>query len=141
MNNCERLIARRKELNLTQTGVAKMLKMSVNTINHLENDETRWRSMQTKTVDKINSFIDGTFEEEQVHTVEPVNNVEFEHKHEQTIVVIHDTKKENNVLTADDKKTLTLIEFAYEGLVESRTHNEFIANVNMLKRILNKYEF
>lgn len=143
MNNCERLVARRNEEGLSQVALAKMLGMSANTIHQLEHDETRWRGMYTKTVDKINGFLDGTFNKEvESEPIEkPKKNVNRKPKHEQTIVVIHDTKKDETVLNENDKKTLTLIEFAYEGLSDSKTHDDFVANINMLKRILKKYNF
>ena len=51
-------------------------------------------------------------------------------------VIIH---KNTNSLTVKDQKTLTLIEFAYEGLFEAETHEDFVANLKMIKRIIDKY--
>ena len=41
----------------------------------------------------------------------------------------------------DYDNVLTLIEFVYEGLKESKTHEDFVVNINMLKRIIKKYGF
>ena len=138
MNRCERLKSKRMEDGLSQMALGKKLGMSPNTINYLETDETRWASMYAKTVDKINGYLDGTIID--VPVKKPVKKIEVEAKQEAPIVVICETKKSDDVLTKTDKKVLTLIEFAYEGLSESKTHEDFVANINMLKRILNKYE-
>lgn len=115
--------------------------MSPNTINYLETDETRWGTMYTKTVDKINSYLDGTIEE--MVTIIPAKRtsdyIDSERIDEQPIMVICKSKDNDDLLTENDKKTLTLIEFAYEGLSDSKTHEDFVANVNMIKRILKKY--
>lgn len=132
MNNCELLKRRRKEERLSQTNLAKMLGMSCKTIVALEKDETRWRAMHAVTVDKINSFLDGSYKEN-------VNSVNEEPAHKPAVVVVCDIPKNDNTLSKQDKKTLTLVEFAYEGLTESTNHNEFVANLKLLKRILDKY--
>lgn len=140
MNRSERLKTKRVEDGLSQAALAKKLGMSPNTINYLETDETRWGTMYTKTVDKINSYLDGTINE--TITIIPSkrtdNYIDSERVDEQPIMVICKSKDDNS-LTDDDKKTLTLIEFAYEGLSDSKTHEEFMANINMLKRIIKKY--
>lgn len=140
MNRSERLKTKRVEDGLSQAALAKKLGMSPNTINYLEADETRWGTMYTKTVDKINSYLDGTINE--TITIIPSkrtdNYIDSERVDEQPIMVICKSKDDNS-LTDDDKKTLTLIEFAYEGLSDSKTHEEFMANINMLKRIIKKY--
>lgn len=132
MNNCEILKRRRKEEHLSQNNLAKMLGMSCKTIVALEKDETRWRAMHAVTVDKINSFLDGSYKEN-------VNNIKEEPAHKPAVVVVCDTPKNDTALTKQDNKILTLIEFAYDGLTESTNHNDFIANLKLLKRIVDKY--
>ena len=138
MNRCEILKSKRIEDGLSQVALSKKIGVAANTISYLETDETRWASMYAKTVDKINGYLDGTLND--VPVKKPVKKVDVEPKQETPIVVICESKKDNNVLTEDDKKTLTLIEFAYEGLNDSKTHDDFMAYIHMLKRILNKYE-
>lgn len=141
MNRSERLKTKRVEDGLSQAALAKKLGMSPNTINYLETDETRWGTMYTKTVDKINRYLDGTIEE--MVTIIPAKRtsdyIDSERIDEQPVMVICKSKDNDDLLTENDKKTLTLIEFTYEGLSDSKTHEDFVANVNMIKRILKKY--
>ena len=137
MNNCIRLKEVRTNLGLSQRELGKKLGLSNWTISKLESDETKWRAMAPSTTDKINSLFDGTFEydseKEETNVIEE-ENVIIEP------IVIHTQQLKDNSLNDLDNKTLTLIEFAYEGLMDSKTGKEFIANINMLKRILNKYD-
>ena len=136
MNNCIRLKEIRTNLGLSQRELGKKLGLSNWTICKLEKDETKWRAIAATTVDKINSLFDGTFEYDSEK--EETNTIE-----ESIIsdpIIIHTHQLMNNGLNDLDKKTLTLIEFAYEGLMDCKTNKEFIANINMLKRILNKYD-
>lgn len=137
MNNCIRLKEVRTNLGLSQRELGKKLGLSNWTISKLESDETKWRAMAHSTTDKINSLFDGTFEydseKEETNVIEE-ENVIIEP------IVIHTQQLKDNSLNDLDNKTLTLIEFAYEGLMDSKTGKEFIANINMLKRILNKYD-
>ena len=73
---------------------------------------------------------------QEIHT--EIENPEIVTIVKQEEVVIH---KENNSdqLNKHDQKTFTLIEFAYEGLRDSENHEDFAANIKMLKRILDKY--
>lgn len=54
---------------------------------------------------------------------------------EETLVEV----EENEVVDNDDAKTLVLLEFAFEGLKESETHEDFKANLKLIKRIVNSY--
>ena len=137
MNMCERLKADRKRRGMSQSEYAKWAKASTGTINKLENDETAWHTMMAKTVDKIAACLEAPLESETVD--QRVSNVVKEEVvvEPQSFVVISD--KKDNSISGHDKKTLTLIEFAYEGLIESKTHSDFVANLHMLRRILNKY--
>lgn len=137
MNNCIRLKEVRTNLGLSQRELGKKLGLSNWTISKLESDETKWRAMAPSTTDKINSLFDGTFEYD---SEKEETNVIEEEKVIREPIVIHTRQLMDNGLNDLDKKTLTLIEFAYEGLMDSKTGKEFIANINMLKRILNKYD-
>lgn len=48
-------------------------------------------------------------------------------------------KKDDKDITQQDTMTFVLVKFAYEGMKESKTHDEFIANINLLKRIIRDY--
>ena len=137
MNNCIRLKEARTNLGLSQKALGKKLGLSSWTICMLEKDETKWRSMTATTVDKINSLFDGTFEYDSEK--EKTNIIEEESIISDPII-IHTHQLKDNSLNDLDKKTLELIEFTYEGLMDYKTNKEFIANINMLKRILNKYD-
>ena len=137
MNNCIRLKEVRTNLGLSQRELGKKLGLSNWTICKLENDETSWRAMKKSTVDKINSLFDGSFEN--VSIKEATNVIEEERIISEPII-IHTQQLKDNSLNDLDKKTVTLIEFTYEGLMDYKTGKEFIANMNMLKRILNKYD-
>lgn len=137
MNNCIRLKEIRTNLGLSQRELGKKLGLSNWTICKLEKDETKWRAIAATTVDKINSLFDGSFEYDSKK--EETNIIEEESIISEPIIIRTQQLKDNS-LNDLDKKTLTLIEFAYEGLMDCKTNKEFIANINMLKRILNKYD-
>lgn len=138
MNNCMRLKEVRTKMGISQRALGKKLGLSSWTICKLETDETKWRAMTPSTTDKINSLFDGTFEYDSEK--EEINVIEEENVISEPIV-IHTQQLKDNSLNDLDNKTLTLIEFAYEGLMDSKTGKEFIANINMLKRIIKKYGF
>lgn len=147
MGNCAKLKWNRKRLGLTQEEFAKKAGVAIGTISRLEHDETAWLTVRNETEDKIYALFDsmdswqpddfkaGTVIQE-IHT--EIENPEIVTIVKQEEVVIH---KENNSdqLNKHDQKTFTLIEFAYEGLRDSENHEDFAANIKMLKRILDKY--
>lgn len=152
MGNCAKLKWNRRRLGLTQAQFAKKAGVSVNTINKLERDETAWRTMRDDTVDRVyamfepmNSWKPDDFEANnvirEIHTEieEAENGIVREEVVPEVEEVIVPEVKDNSKLTKNDQKTYTLIEFAFEGLRDSENHEEFVANIKMLKRILDKY--
>lgn len=152
MTNCMRLKEARKNAGLSQVDLAHKVNLSPYTIVKLEKDETQWAIMAPMTADKIQGFLDEAAAEQlnknkeikavkekpQKETVEEIKVVE-DVVIEPEKKVVHKTTKKQNGLTELDGKTLTLVEFAYDGLKESKTHEDFMANIGLLKRILSKY--
>ena len=147
MGNCERLKWNRRKMRLTQNELAEKAGLSSATIGRLERDETRWEFITDETFDKLSKV----FEEIQgmkfrkVHesnsvnleekTEEIINMEVVEPKMEETLVEV----EENEAVDNDDAKTLVLLEFAFEGLKESETHEDFKANLKLIKRIVDSY--
>ena len=146
--NCTKLRQNRKRLGLTQQQFADKVGLSIMTISKLERDETAWGTLQAATVDKIQEFYSSMVSwqpERPDKVLREINQVIEEPQIEEEIVmepkVVFTQKpvETNNSLNEQDNKTLTLMEFAYEGLTQATTHEEFVANINMIKRIINKY--
>ena len=139
----------RKYKGLTQQQVADAVGLSNQMISKLELDHKHWKSLSVETKTKFNEFFEGckgweplNLESAETEESKKTENVIEEiHKNEKPIKRETKIEKKDNKLTENDDKVLTLIEFAYEGLSESKTHNEFISNINLMKRILKKYEF
>lgn len=139
----------RQDKHVTQQQVADAVGLSIRKISKLELDRDEWHDLDNETRAKFNEFFKGakgweplemvsddeaTLDDEKTDAEQNVENrksvIEHEHKNENS----------DDELIEDDDKILTLVEFAYEGLVESKTHDDFTANINMLKRILKKYD-
>lgn len=150
MGNCAKLKWNRKRLGLTQKQFAEKVGLHHLTIAKLEKDETAWATIMPSTEDKIYSFYEGmnSWQPERADKVIREINDELENGTEvvkeeivmkpEPVVVIEPVHSENG-LTQDDEKALILIEFAFEGLKESKTHEDFVANINMMKRIIKQY--
>lgn len=156
MGRCQILKHCRKELKLSQKQFADEVGLNVGTINKLENDESAWMTVRPDTEEKIQALI-GTVdrwgrkhltkedtskvETKPVEIPETIQIGQITPEMMEQIYKQHEEKDKpvHNSLSTHDKKTLTLIEFAYEGLIEASTHEEFVANINIIKRILNKY--
>lgn len=145
MGNCERLKWNRRKMKLSQSELAKKAGLSSATIGRLERDETRWEFITDETFDKLTTV----FEEIQgfafvkVHesnstnieeSEETINVEEEKPKMEETLVEVEEKKTDDN-----DVKTLTLLEFAFEGLKESETHEDFKASLKLIKRVVDSY--
>lgn len=130
-------------MKLSQSELAEKAGLSSATIGRLERDETRWEFITDETFDKLTRV----FEEIQgfafvkVHesnstnieeSEETINVEEEKPKMEETL--IEEKKTDDN-----DVKTLTLLEFAFEGLKESETHEDFKANLKLIKRVVDSY--
>ena len=147
MGRCEKLKWNRRKMGLSQREFADKVGLSVGTISRLELDETTWETMQDATFDKINSI----FTEENLWPIKSVNG------HEETEAKVEEKKTEvehaediswgekvvlmlnQNDSNEKDKKTLDLLTFAMDGLKEAENHDEFVANIKLIKRILKDY--
>ena len=139
LKNC-----RMMEKRISQKELSEAVGISERMINKLEHDEDLWKTMRSSNREKLNEYFKNTrgweplevesgfFDPDKLINKETVEIV----KEEPKII-----ENEINQLTEIDAKALTLIEFAYEGLSESDSHTDFIANINMLKRILKKFDF
>lgn len=144
MGNCTKLKWNRKRLKMTQKQFAELVGVSVGTIAKLETDETAWGVLRAETVDKISSHFESmaSWQPERADKVIQEINDETKVKEEAEVsvpTVVESKPIHNNKLTDNDSKTLILIEFAFEGLKESKTHEDFMANFNMIRRIVNQY--
>ena len=161
MGNCAKLKWNRKRLGLSQKEFAEKVGVCQYTICKLERDETAWATIKAATEDKIYAAFDSmaSWQPERADKViqeiaEEIDILEDNNMHVESnnadktctnaekVVYAGDNYtsfEKCDFLTDQDKKSLTLIEFAYEGLTEATSHSEFVANVNMLKRVLNKY--
>lgn len=142
--NCAKLKWNRKTMGLSQKQFAEKVELNVNTIKKLENDEEAWNTIRPETADKIYALYRsmGSWQPDNAHEVIQDINKESESaekaKSKPKKEIVHKPVK-NNGVNEQDQKTLTLIEFAYEGLKESKTHEDFVANIALIKRILSKY--
>lgn len=152
MGNCEKLKWNRRRMGLSQKAFADKVGVSVGTIYRLERDETAWLTIQNTTEDKICAVFESmaSWQPERADKIlREINDSNFESYGDEVeeikeekpmhVKVEKEPIENKNSLNAHDQKTLTLIEFAYEGLAEAKTHEEFEANINMLRRVLNKY--
>ena len=132
-------------MKLSQSELAEKAGLSSATIGRLECDETRWEFITDETFDKLTRV----FEEIQgfafvkVHesnstnieeSEETINVEEEKPKMEETLVEVEEKKADDN-----NAKTLVLLQFAFEGLKESETHEDFKANLKLIKRIVDSY--
>ena len=132
-------------MKLSQSELAEKAGLSSATIGRLERDETRWEFITDETFDKLTRV----FEEIQgfafvkVHesnstnieeSEETINVEEEKPKMEETLVEVEEKKADDN-----NAKTLVLLQFAFEGLKESETHEAFKANLKLIKRTVDSY--
>ena len=132
-------------MKLSQSELAEKAGLSSATIGRLERDETRWEFITDETFDKLTRV----FEEIQgfafvkVHesnstnieeSEETINVEEEKPKMEEMLVEVEEKKADDN-----NAKTLVLLQFAFEGLKESGTHEDFKANLKLIKRIVDSY--
>ena len=146
MSNSARFKEARLKAGLSQTALAKKLGVSQCTISKLETDERQWTHRSDMVTDAVQKFFEdmtlGKYDKEP----------EVVHKKEEepgsvilkTRVIVGKKEEDKPIekkyeLTDRDRKTLALIEFAYDGLKEAKNDSEFKANIALLKRILSKY--
>ena len=132
-------------MKLSQSELAEKAGLSSATIGRLERDETRWGFITDETFDKLTKV----FEEIQgfafvkvhesnstnIEELEETINVEEEKpKMEETLVEVEEKKADDN-----NAKTLVLLQFAFEGLKESESNEDFKANLKLIKRVVDSY--
>ena len=132
-------------MKLSQSELAEKAGLSSATIGRLERDETRWGFITDETFDKLTKV----FEEIQgfafvkVHesnstnieeSEETINVEEEKPKMEETLVEVEEKKEDDN-----NAKTLVLLQFAFEGLKESESNEDFKANLKLIKRVVDSY--
>lgn len=152
MSNCAKLKWNRKAKGLTQKQFADLVGLNVSTISKLEKDETAWLTIRPETEEKIYAQYTSmhSWQPDRPDKVLREINDDVEKEDEvmeekkESVWPKHDifyepVKEIHNGLTEQDEKTKTLIEFAYEGLTEAKTHEEFVANINIIRRVLNRY--
>lgn len=152
--NCKKLQFNRKRLGLSQVEFAKLVGVSVGTIYRLEKDETAWAVTRSSTIDKIMAQYDsmasyqpnreeerrrvlGLIEEPEIKDpiVKEAKIVEPEPE-----VIEEPVHIEEDSLTDKDRQILEFVNFGCERLNKSKTHEDFVTNVEMLYRIIkNQY--
>ena len=146
MGQCVKLKFGRKQLGLSQKAFAEKVGLTAMTIRKLETDETAWLTALPSTVDKIYAGLEGVNywvrDDEPTQKLpkdEPVvEELDYIVEVPEPKPVIEEVKVDNG-LHKRDNKTLILIDFAVEGLKEAETHEDFMANIKLLKRILKDY--
>lgn len=155
MTKCQKLKWYRKKLRLSQRQLGEKIGLCVATVVKLENDETAWATLKQSTVDKIMAFYDSvntsdwTFNKEEAKkqlaeiretiiepAVEEVTTVEPEPE----VVEEKPIHNEDSDLSDKDRQLMKYVEFACENLKSSKSHEEFVTGIDILKRIIeNQY--
>ena len=157
MGMCEKLKWNRKRLMMTQKEFGDMVGLSATTICKLERDETAWGVIQADTADKIASHFEKMSSWQPERADKVLREINEDVEDYVNVNGIDDipvnlpititpatveygmSVNSSNDMTREDLETLTLMEFGFEGLFESTKHEEFVANMNIIRRIVNKY--
>ena len=149
MNNCTMLKWARREMGLTQKQLGDAIGISSRHICTLELHSSAWHTLTNPTKEKLNNFFKDTKYWDQLNL--DLDGSDLSEDDEKTIeetvdvepveIEVHKVEKADKNVKKDYDNVLTLIEFVYEGLKESKTHEDFVVNINMLKRIIKKYGF
>lgn len=146
MGQCVKLKFGRKQLGLTQKAFAEKVGLTAMTIRKLETDETAWLTALPSTIDKIYGALEGVNcwarddkPTQELTLDEPVVDELYYTVAEPAPKPIIKEVKANDGLHKRDDKTLIPIDFVVEGLKEAETHEDFMANIKLLKRILKDY--
>lgn len=147
----------RHSLGLSQKKFADEIGLNVLTIGKLERDHTAWATIMPSTVDKIQAYYEslsrkrpddneikeiiddlrGGFDEQK--SEEPVEEVKVVEPEPEVVIekpVIHN----DSDLTDKDRQLMKYVEFACGNLRESKSHEEFVTGIDILKRIIkNQY--
>lgn len=147
----------RKHYGLSQKKLAELAGLSQPTIGRLERDHTAWLTVRPSTEEKIISVLerfasedeeirDAAYKEltEGVLKETEIKTKPVEKKEEKTKWPTEDITYEKAIeivskLPKKDEKTLTLLTTIWGWLSESKTHEEFEENINMMKTIIDQY--
>lgn len=146
MGNCVKLKWNRKRLGLTQKEFAKKVGLSPTTIAKLEVDESAWATIRSSTVDKITDLYSSMAswqpsEEEAERVLREIKDTVVEPEVEETkkvepeVFVVQPVHISNN-LTDMDKHMLALIGNIYGWLEKAKDHDDFVAHIELLKKII-----
>lgn len=147
MTNRETLKWNRKKMGLTQREFAKLADISTRTVYLLEKDETAWETLLPSTYDKIHSVIENNELWPLVDKTKRASHCSDNDTEEQIVEAVKEeclplvkSKKEESIdIDENERVLLKLIAFAIEGLKESKNHEEFVANIKLIKRSLKDY--
>ena len=155
MDKCTKFNWYRKSLRLTQRQLGEKIGLSTATIFKLEKDETAWAVLKQSTVDKIMAFYDSvntsdwTFNKEEAKKqlaeiratiIEPEVEETTTVEPEPEVVEEKPVHNEDSYLTDKDRQLMKYVEFACSNLKESKSHEEFVTGIDILKRIIeNQY--
>lgn len=152
--NCAKLRFNRRRLGLTQKQFADLVGLHVLTIGKLERDETAWATVKSETVDKIMAHYDSMASyqpdrEEERRAVLGLDEPEIKEpiveevkivEPEPEVVIEEPVHIEEDSLTDKDRQLMKYVEFACANLKESKSHEEFVTGIDILKRIIkNQY--
>lgn len=143
----------RTEYGLSQKKLADLAGVSQYTIHRLENDTTAWLTVRPTTEDKLWSALERFASEQKEEVAKAYKELTGELKVEPKVVEKEEKKSvwptesityEQAVemiskLPKKDEKTLTLLTTIWKWLNESKTHEEFAENINMMKCIIDQY--
>lgn len=140
MSKAKKLQWNRRAKGMNVKEFAKLVELSPLTIERLEKDDMYWCILKPEEEERIYSHYQSMAswqptKEEAKNVIQAIKDDE-----EEPAEVIEEKpiRKSISELEVDDEEILTLLEFAYEGLKESTTHEEFEANLKIIKRIVNK---
>lgn len=141
MSEAKKLQWNRKARRMNVKEYAKLVNLSPLTIDRLERDDMYWCILKPEERERIYSTYQSMAswqpdKEEAKQVIQEIKDDEEEPIEVIEEIPIHETISK---LDVNDAEILTLIEFAYEGLKESSTHEEFEANLKIIKRIISKY--
>ena len=147
----------RHSLGLNQKKFAEEIGVCQLTISKLERDRTAWATIMPSTVDKIHAYYEslakkkpnddeireiindlrGGFDEQ---TSEPVVEEVVTVEPEPVVIIEEPVVHNDSDLTDKDRQLMKYVEFACGNLRESKSHEEFVTQIDILKRIIkNQY--
>lgn len=146
--NCAKLRFNRRRLGLTQKKFADLVGLNVMTISKLERDETAWLTVKSETVDKIMAQYDSmaswqpdkeAVRREVLGLDEPeIKEVKILESEPEVVEEKKKTVHNDDSLTDKDTQLMKYIEFVCGNLRESKSHEDFVTNIEMLYRIIKK---